>query len=178
MITLRKKDVPAGAAITIVALVLLAGAVKGREAPEPGAAVVEPSAVQRRDTGPEPQPASADDIDLEKLKRPRREGAMQDLFPARPAAPPAPVAIAIAPPPRPAPPPPPSAPPLPFKYLGRLADSEKLIVFLERNQETLTASTGESIDGLYEVEKVTETTVEFLFKPLGTRQILAIPAQP
>lgn len=167
---LRKRDIPAGAAITVAALALLASVGTGREdarAPEPVVDV----AVTR---GPA---VASEDLDLERLKRVRKEGEIQDLFAGRSWNPPPAAAAAPRAVEKPAPPPPRSAPPLPFKYLGRMADAERLVVFLERNQVALSASAGDRLQGDYQVEGIAESAVTFLYLPLGTKQILSIPAQ-
>ena len=161
---------PAGG---ILALILLASVVAGREdAPEAkriAVPIAPPAPAQVPDT---------EDLDLGKLKRVKKEGEVQDIFAGRSwTPPPAPVVaapVALAPP---APPPAPSAPPLPFKYLGRMADAERLVVFLERNQVALSASVGEKLENDYQIEGISESAVTFLYLPLGTKQILNIPAQ-
>lgn len=165
-----KRDVPVGAAITIAALVLLASVVTGREDDRAVATVVAPAAATAR-------PALADDLDLERLKRPKMENAPQDLFAPRssfqaPAAPQTAVATATTP----ALSPPPSAPPLPFKYLGRMVDGGKVVVFLERNQDSLSAAAGDTLDNIYQVESIGESAVHFVYLPLGAKQALGIPA--
>ncbi|MGB3934168.1 MAG: hypothetical protein WBL29_00475 [Burkholderiales bacterium] len=158
-----------GAALTIAALVLAASAVTGREESRAPAAVTVPA------DAPAPSPA-ADDLDVARLKRPKAEGAPPDLFAPRQApAPAAPlVAAAVE---KPAPPPPPSAPPLPFKYLGRMIDNDKVVLFLGRNQESFAAAAGETLDGTYLVESIGESAVQFVYLPLGTKQSLVIAAQ-
>ncbi len=163
---------PAGAAITVAALVLVASVVTGREegrAPDRiSNATIEPSGA-----------VASEDLDLERLKRVKKEGEIQDLFadrfwnpgPAQAAS--TPTAAAT----KPAPPPAPSAPPLPFRYLGRLADGDKLTVFLEKNQEALSAAAGDTIESTYQVESIADSAVNFVYLPLGTKQVLSIPAQ-
>ncbi len=165
---LSGRDVPAGAAATIVALVLAASVVTGREETREPVAVAEPAA----------NPATSavtDDLDLSRLKRPKKEGEAPDLFATR-----APVVAVVAPqsaaPPKPSPPPPPAAPPLPFKYLGRMVDGGRAVVFLERNQDSLAVAAGDTVDKTYHVESVADTAVQFVYLPLGTRQVLGIPA--
>lgn len=161
---LLKRDIPAGAAITIAALVLVASVVTGRE---DGRAPAKELA--RAPT----QPVAAEDLDLERLKRLRNEDAPQDLFAPRTPPPPVQQVAAAAP----SAPPVPSAPPLPFKYLGRMVDGSKVLVFLERNQDSLSVAAGDTLDNLYQVESIAETAVHFVYLPLGTKQVLGIPAQ-
>jgi len=165
-----KRDIPAGAGITVAALVLVASVVTGREE---GRA---PDAVVAAAVAPAPALAS-EDLDLERLKRPKKEGEIQDLFASRSwSPPPARVATAAAAPMIPAPPPAPTAPPLPFKYLGRMADGGKVVVFLERNQATLSAAAGDKLENDYQLESIAESTVHFVYVPLGMKQVLNIAA--
>jgi hypothetical protein len=167
---LSKRDVPAGAAITVAALALLASVVTGREEGRAPDRIVE-AVVQ-----PAP-PVASEELDLDRLKRPKRDGEIQDLFAGRSWNPP-PVRAAPAPAvvEKPAPPPAPSTPPLPFKYLGRMADAERLVVFLERNQIPLSASVGDRLENDYEVVGIGESAVTFIYLPLGTQQVLNIAA--
>lgn len=75
----------------------------------------------------------------------------------------------------PPPPPPrkPTAPPLPFKYLGKLIDGDRHIVFLSEKNKYLVAREGDRI-GMYRVEEITPKRMSFLYEPLEKRQELAI----
>jgi hypothetical protein len=157
-----KRDIPPGAAAVIVALTLLASVVTGGERLNTPA-TTEPAG--------KPVAGAKEDMDFDpsKLDRQRKEREIQDLF-ASPAPPVVAAAPIAQPPPRPA------APPLPFRYLGRLADGAKVLVFLERNHESLSVPAGETIDGLYRVESIADSSIEFVYLPLGTRQMLHVPA--
>jgi len=162
MRSLQRRDIPAGAAITIAALVLLASAVTGREEDRPPAAPVEPVPA----AAPK-QSATADDLDVEQLKRPRKEGVPPNLF--TPRLPQAPRRAAGCggrretrlrhrrPPPR----------RCPSGTLGRMVDNGKAVVFLERGQESLVAAAGETIEGTYQVESIGESAVQFVYLPLA-----------
>ena len=139
-----RRDVPAGAALTVVALVLVATVVTGRDksaAPPP--AVVGPTVVSRTPPARDGPLVSAEDLDLERLKRPKKESSPQALFENRswnvaafaPAAP----GLAAQ---RPTPPPAPGAPPLPFNYLGRMVDRGALVVFLGKGPDAVSARVG------------------------------------
>jgi len=182
-----KRDIPAGAALAVVVLVLVASVVTGRErARAPAASINEslaPAAPARHAVAGERAAVVAGDLDLERLKRPKKDGEtedreIQDLFADRASLPPP---ASVAPPPavvaKPAPPPPPSAPPLPFKYLGRMVDGDAQLVFLERNQAALSAAAGDRLDNHYRVESIAESAVHFIYLPLGAKQVLSIPAQ-
>ncbi len=166
-----KRDVPVGAAIAVAALALLASVVTGREEQRTPAKISEATVMPAI-------PVAAADLDLERLKRAKKEGEIQDLFANRfwdlP-----PVAVAAAPVAvqKNTPPPVPSAPPLPFKYLGRMVDGAMQVVFLERNQATLSAAAGDQLENDYQVESIAESAVHFIYLPLGTKQVLSIPTQ-
>jgi len=170
---LLQRDIPRGAAAAIVALTLLASVVTGREtAPAPEPATAQPKATAEA-------PVVAEELDMMKIVRQRRDGSVQDLF-----ATPAPTPIAL---PAPAaepphvksePPPPPAAPALPFSYLGRMQNGERIIIYLLKNQEMLLAETGGTLESDYRVEGISDTAVNFLYLPLGTRQVLSIPVEP
>jgi hypothetical protein len=88
----------------------------------------------------------------------------------------------VAPPPPPPPPPPraagpapaPSAPPLPFQYLGKLDDSERLRVFLLRGERIHTVSVGDVIDGTYRVERIDGGQMTLIYLPLNISQTLSV----
>lgn len=167
-----RRGVPTGAAITVTALALLATIVMGRDDANKPATAIEPTSAPPPPSARIERPVSAEDLDLDRLARSRREAGPQDLFATRSWLP----APATVPEHKPAPPPAPSAPPLPFKYLGRMADSEKLVVFLEQGTNTLSVKAGDVLDNTYQVEMTSETAVRFIYLPLGTRQLLSIPA--
>jgi len=136
----------------LLSLALLASMVTGQESPAPG---------EVSDSGP-----------LLVLARPKADGLALDLF-----APPTPPALPATPQVT-SPPPPPSAPPLPYAYLGRMKKADSTIVYLLRNQEMLIARPGDTLEGLYEVRSVTDTTLRLVYLPLGIEQTLSLPAEP
>lgn len=83
-----------------------------------------------------------------------------------------------APPPAPVAPPPPQAPPLPFAFLGKLQEPERLRVFLVRGERTYTVSEGDVLDGAYRVERVTDTQISLTYLPLNQIQTLALGSRP
>jgi hypothetical protein len=76
------------------------------------------------------------------------------------------------------PPPPPQAPPLPFTYLGKMVDGEKMTVFLARQDRNYVVRPGDTLDGSYRVEAIEESGLALTYLPLGTRQTLAFGATP
>lgn len=170
------RDVPKAAAAVIVALALVAGVVTGRE-PARTSEVAAPARAPATLA-----PAPVEEIDLKRLSRLRSDREVQDLF-APPAskvapAPVAPPSSAVAAAAAPEPPPAPTAPPLPFSYLGRMTRGEQIIVYLLRNQELLVAEAGTALDDTYRLDSVSDTSVQFVYVPLGTKQSLAVPAAP
>ena len=120
-------------------------------------------------------------LDPGRLEARYEDWAIPDLMaprswaPPPPPPPPAPKPIAAKPQP-PVPPPPPTAPPLPFRYAGRLVGwSEKPHVYLLRGSETLTVSPGETIAPSYRLESVSDTTLTFVYLPLNQTQTISIP---
>lgn len=148
-------------ALASVAVVgALASVVAGRENPAP--AVVEP--VKRVDTRLQLNA----DIDLSKLDERMVEGARVDAFAPRnfsPIVPPE--AQARAPAQRP------EAPPLPFRYLGKIIEDGKVSVFLANGDESISVTDGQRI-GDYRIDRITEAEVRFTYLPLKTKQSLPL----
>ena len=167
---LPARDIPPRAVVVVLALVLLARVVGGSDKPPPKSQSVTTAAPQ---TAEEPGPADALALDL--LARARSGRDRPDLFARRSWEPPTPRAAPPAA--KPAPPAAPSAPPLPFKYLGRRADGERLVVYLVKGEDTYNASVGDTLDNAYSLESVSETALQFIYVPLGTKQVLSIPPQ-
>lgn len=84
----------------------------------------------------------------------------------------------LPPPPPPPPPPKPQAPPLPFTYLGHLAEDKGIALFLGRQQRTLIVRTGDSIDGTYRVDAITAQRAVFTYLPLDIQQPLILRNRP
>lgn len=168
------RDIPKGAALSVLALVLLATVVMGRDESGATQRIDEDTASPAPPTKSADRTASVDDLDLDRLRRPKARSEPQNLFATRSWTPPAPPVIAVVEQEKPAPAP--GAPPLPFKYLGRMADSEKLVVFLEQGSVAVSAGVGETLHNTYVVEMISESAVRFVYLPLGTTQVLPIPA--
>lgn len=164
------QDIPPRAAFAVVALVLLASVVIGRENPRPAPAPLPAVRAETRPAAPQSARASAADLDLERIRRPAVEETIPELFAPRNLEQ-SPQAHA-----KPGPPAKPVAPPLPFTYLGRIADGGRNAIFLARGERTYSVSVGERIDETYRLEQATPSTLTFTYLPLGTRQSLAIPA--
>ncbi len=110
-------------------------------------------------------------LDLDKLAR-RADEAPKSENPVDPFAPRSFSAPGAAPG-APAKPHKPVAPPLPFRYLGKMLEDGKLSVFLANGEDSLSVSPGQRI-GEYRVDKVTESEVVFTYLPLKTKQSLPL----
>lgn len=58
--------------------------------------------------------------------------------------------------------------------MGRLDDSTKTRVFLERGERVYAVSTGDVIDGQYRIERIDASQLTFRYLPLDMPQNLAI----
>lgn len=74
---------------------------------------------------------------------------------------------------KPEPPPPPMAPPFPYAYLGRVDDAGKASILMGRGDKSVTAQTGDLIDGVWRVDKIAAHHIEVTYQPLGQRQTLS-----
>jgi hypothetical protein len=162
--SLLTRNVSPRAAVAVAALALLASVVSGREkrdlAPDPAPAA--------RISAPAAASAPAVDFDPQKLARTRSQEPVADLFAPPPAAAPAaPAAAERAPR---------AAPPLPFRYIAKIIDGDHTAVFLMNGDDHYNVQPGQVIDKTYKVERITETAVTFTYLPLGTRQVLPVPA--
>lgn len=92
-----------------------------------------------------------------------------DLFAAHSFLPPPPkVSVQAGPPPAPV------APPLPFRYQGRMTEGNATVVFLAQGDRVLVARQGDLLNNQYRVESVSAHAVTFMFEPLKQRQTLSI----
>lgn len=121
--------------------------------------------------------APVGDLDLALLNRPNTEEIEDRLFtsPAPPAPPPTakpavPMATTV--------PPTPVAPPLPFKFIGRLIDRNVTTAFVVHANQTLGIKEGDEVDKLYRVEHIQDDRVVFVYLPLHQTQTLLIGARP
>jgi hypothetical protein len=107
-------------------------------------------------------------IEMEKLKQRTAPGKVGEMFSSRNwQPPPAPVAARAKPEP-------PRAPPLPFRFFGRLVEDGRTVVFLDRQDEIYAAKVGDTIGGAYRVEEINGTEVVLTYLPLKQRQTLPI----
>ena len=142
--------------VTVAALALAAGMVAGRE--RPTLELLQERALQA---------AAADDgIDLSRLNRGEATTPQTDLFARRDFAPQKQQqAKAVAEKP--------TAPPLPFKYFGRLTEKGKTDVYVMRGEDLLAVAPGETL-GEYRVDAVSDASISFTYLPLKTKQTLGL----
>lgn len=143
--------------ITVGAVVLVVGVVAGRERPAIDLIQERTTQVVRVDDG----------IDLEKLRRSEAAMPQNDPFAQKDFNPEKRAPVANAAPAKP------TAPPLPFKYFGRLTEKGKTEVYVMRGDELLAVAAGQSI-GEYRVDKVSEGSIAFTYLPLKTQQTLEL----
>ncbi|ART83119.1 hypothetical protein CBP31_11245 [Oceanisphaera profunda] len=82
--------------------------------------------------------------------------------------------VVVAPVSSPLPPPKPMTPPLPFRFIGKLDDSQKVRVFLQQGEKVYVVSVGDVIDGTYRVDGVTDNLMTLLYLPLQVTQSLSV----
>jgi hypothetical protein len=141
--------------IVVAAFALLASLVSGREKP-----TVE--VIQDK----KPRVQVVEDIDLSKLERSQEQAPAADPFAPRAFGSQQKTVTQAAKP---------SAPPLPFRYFGKVIEDGKLEIFLLNGEETVGVKAGAKI-GDYRVDKVSESSITFTYLPLNTRQSLDLPA--
>ncbi|MDT4855379.1 hypothetical protein FQZ97_897310 [compost metagenome] len=90
-------------------------------------------------------------------------------------APPPPPVLAAAPPP---PPPKPTAPPLPFKFIGKMDDRQALQVFLLHGEQVLVVREGDLIDKTYKVKRIDAERMTLVYLPLDIAQTLVVGSAP
>lgn len=104
---------------------------------------------------------------------PAREavGKHQDLFASR-LPPPPPVPVVVAPPPPP--PEPPRAPPVPYQYLGFMAEDGAIRLFLKRGDNPYVTAVGERLDDTYQVTRFDQSGVHLVYLPLKQEQVIPL----
>jgi hypothetical protein len=140
------------AAIVAAAVTVAAGVVAGRERPSM-------EMIQER-----AKPAQDDGIDLARLQRAEAAVPQSDPF-ARNFGQQKPAQAAAAAPEKPV------APPLPFRYFGRLTENGKTEVFVMRGEDLLALAPGQTI-GDYRVDQIADAAISFTYLPLKMKQTL------
>jgi hypothetical protein len=68
------------------------------------------------------------------------------------------------------------APPLPFRYVGRLVQNGKREALVLRGNRLYSIAEGDEIDGEYRVERITGATIHFTYLPGRVKQNLDLTA--
>ena len=102
-------------------------------------------------------------LELERLERRKFSSQAGDLFSPK----------TWMPPPSDTKAPPPSAPPLMFKYLGKVTEGDETRVFLALAEHNYIVKAGETINNLYRLDEVTDHTITFTYIPLNAKQMLS-----
>jgi len=83
------------------------------------------------------------------------------------------VSFAAPPPPPPAPPKP-TAPPFPYTYMGAMADAGVRTVFFNQGDRALAVKQGDTVDGRYRVDQMTDRQMRITYLPLNQSMTVAI----
>ncbi|SFL60270.1 hypothetical protein [Nitrosomonas communis] len=70
--------------------------------------------------------------------------------------------------------PPPAAPPLQFKYIGKIMEGKRTSIFLSMGDTYYVAKVGGHIEKNYRVDRINDDVIEFTYLPLGIKQTLLI----
>lgn len=98
----------------------------------------------------------------------RMHDASADIFAVKDWNPPPVVESVPAKPARPLP------PPLPYRYLGRWEENGTRTLILGREDRSIPAHSGQVLDGVWRIEKISATDVEFTYLPLKTTDHLTL----
>ncbi|HET7160783.1 MAG TPA: hypothetical protein VFI62_17420 [Burkholderiales bacterium] len=98
----------------------------------------------------------------------RKDGSLFESRSWQPPPPPPPPAAKAGPPPRPV------APPVPYRLIGRLIQDGNVVVYLGKGDSVLSATLGETVEGVYKVASITDTEISLIYLPLNQTQTLPI----
>ncbi len=151
----------AALALTVAAV----AATEGKD--EPDDAVVQPGALKARHLKQrkEADSESAGNVTLAKLDRQPLPEDAKDLFAGK--------SWYVAPPP--AKPAPPSAPPIPYVYMGKLAEQgEKVVILLTKQNRSYAVREGDVLDDAYRVDEIRAPVMSLTYLPLNIKQTIQI----
>ena len=144
------------AAITVAAVILVAGVVAGRE--RPPVEIIQPRAAALK---------VDERIDLDKLHRRELQPPRNDPFAQWTPAQPKQAAVESAPQP--------AVPPLPFQYIGKWTQGGKTEVLVTRGDELISIDPGQKL-GDYRVDQIGDSSISFTYLPLKMQQTLEMPS--
>lgn len=99
-------------------------------------------------------------------ERPALSEARSELFGSQSWQPPPPKIIAA--------PVAPTAPPLPYRFAGKLLQEGRLQVFLSRGDVAIPIKQDEILDGTYRVESIAEDKITLVYLPLGHKESISV----
>ena len=151
-----------------VALALTVAAVAATEGiDESDSAVVQPDQVKTRHLQQKgrTESESSGNVSLARLNRQLLPEDVKDMFAGK--------SWYVAPPPPKLAPP--SAPPLPFVYLGKLAEEgEKVVILLTKQNRSYAVREGDVLDNMYRVDEVRAPVMILTYLPLNIKQTIQI----
>ncbi len=68
----------------------------------------------------------------------------------------------------------PTAPPLPYRFAGKLLQEGRLQVFLAKGDAAIPIKQGEILDGTYRVESIGEDKITLVYLPLGHKESISV----
>jgi hypothetical protein len=72
----------------------------------------------------------------------------------------------------------PSAPPLPYRFVGRLVHDGKLQFFLSRDEGVIPITEGDMLDGTYRIESISGDRITLVYLPLNYKHDIPIAVSP
>jgi hypothetical protein len=162
-----------GTLLAALALVLLGTLVIGSEDRRREDAIAAAPPLRQ---APAVRDASDEELDIAKLQRFKRAAPIVDVFTPKTAA--VPVSAPTPPPIKEEPSvPPPAAPPaLPFRFVGKFSEDGAVRLLIVNGEKEHHIAGGETLEGTYSVDKVTDEAVVFTYLPLKVEQTLPLPS--
>ena len=71
-------------------------------------------------------------------------------------------------------PPAPTAPPIPYKYAGKIVQEGQLSVLLANGDKVFPVKEGEVLDGTYRIESISDTRITLVYMPLAHKDSIGI----
>lgn len=68
----------------------------------------------------------------------------------------------------------PTAPPMPYRFAGKLLQDGRLQVFLSKGDTTIPVREGETLDGIYRVESIGEDHITLVYLPLKHKETIPV----
>lgn len=109
----------------------------------------------------------------ERLELPERRGLSRtqgELF----GAPPPPTPVAKKPQPAPVVAPTPVAPPVPYRFAGKVRKGSEEEVLISKGDVVFPVKAGDTLDGMYKVESISAERIDLVYLPLGTRDRIVV----